>query len=295
MRVPRSTAALARRGRAVPVPPGGVLGTQQQRVPQERGPAVPRRGQPPRVRDAGVRQRPRPRHPRQGRGAHPRRAAGRGRAAAARGGDRRRHPPVQEQHRLGRQLVRLSRELPGRPARRVQPPRRRPRAVPGHPSDHLRGGQGAADAARRGLLREPACRAHLGVGVQRDDPVPSDHQHPRRAACRRRAVPPAARHRRRLEHERDDDAPQGRDDRHRAAHDRVGRRHAGHDAGEPDPRHPRGQPRHDRPAPGQAGQRPGGQRPGDPAGVSREGGRLRLPARRRLGRRPRPGVCGDAR
>ena len=39
------------------------------------------------------------------------------RAAAARRGHRRRHLPVQEQHRLGRQLLRLPRELPGRPAR----------------------------------------------------------------------------------------------------------------------------------------------------------------------------------
>ena len=122
-----------------------------------------------------------------------------------------------------------------------------------------------------------------------------DHQHPRRAARRRRAVPPAARHRRRLEHERDHDAAQGRDDRPRAAHDRVGRRHAGHDAGEPDPRHPRGQPRHDRSAQGQAGQRPGGQRPGDPAGVPREGGRLRRPARRRRRSSSRSSICGDAR
>ncbi len=31
-----------------------------------------------------------------------------------------RHLPVQEQHRLGRQLLRLPRELPRRPARRIQ-------------------------------------------------------------------------------------------------------------------------------------------------------------------------------
>ena len=34
--------------------------------------------------------------------------------------------------------------------------------VPRHPADHLRRRQGAADAARRRLLRQPAGRAHLG-------------------------------------------------------------------------------------------------------------------------------------
>ena len=67
-------------------------------------------------------------------------------------------------------------------------------------------GQGAADPARRGLLPEPARRAHLGGRLERHHPLPADHQHPRRAARRRRALPPAARDRRRLEHERDHDA-----------------------------------------------------------------------------------------
>ena len=40
-------------------------------------------------------------------------------------GHHRRRLPVQEQHRLGRQLLRLPRELPGGTARRVQPARRR--------------------------------------------------------------------------------------------------------------------------------------------------------------------------
>ena len=69
---------------------------------------------------------------------------------------------------------------------------------------------------------------------------PADHQHPRRAARRRRALPPAARHRRRLEHERGHHAAQGRQRRHRAAHDRGRRGDARPDAGEPDPGHPRG-------------------------------------------------------
>ena len=54
------------RGRPLPVPPGGVVGAFLQRLPAQRGPALPRRRQPPRVRDAGVRRRRLPGHPRQG-------------------------------------------------------------------------------------------------------------------------------------------------------------------------------------------------------------------------------------
>ena len=112
------------------------LGPQQQRLPAQRRPALPRRRQPPGVRHPRVRRHRRPRRPRQGGGADPRGPARRRRAAPARGGHRRRHLPVQEQHRLGRQLLRLPRELPGRPARRVLPARRRADPVPGHPADH---------------------------------------------------------------------------------------------------------------------------------------------------------------
>ena len=205
-------------------------------------------GSPPRVRDARVRRRPRARRARQGGGAHPRGPARRRRAAAARGGHRRRRLPVQEQHRLGRQLLRLPRELPGRPARRVRPAGRRADPVPRHPADHLRRRQGAADAAGRGVLPSSQRAEHIWEGVSSATTrSPADHQHPRRAARRRRALPPAARHRRRLEHERDDHAAQGRQHRPGAADDRGGRRDARPDAGEPDPRHPRDQPRH-RPA-----------------------------------------------
>ena len=52
---------------------------------------------------------------------------------------------------------------------------------------------------------------HIWEGVSvGDHPLPPDHQHPRRAARRRRALPPAARHRRRLEHVRGDHPAQGR-------------------------------------------------------------------------------------
>ena len=144
------------RGGPLPVPPGGVLGTFQQRLPAQRRPALPRRRLPPRVRDARVRLRDRPGRPRPGRRADPRGPAGRRREAAARRGHRRRDLPVQEQHRLGRQLVRLPRELPGLPARRVRPAGRRPHPVPGHPAADLRRRQGAADPARRGVT---ACRS----------------------------------------------------------------------------------------------------------------------------------------
>ena len=76
---------------------------------------------------------------------------------------------------------------------------------------------------RRGVLREPAGRAHLGERVVGYHPVPADHQHPGRAARGRRAVPAAARDRRRLQHERDHHAAQGGLDRPGAADDR-GRR-----------------------------------------------------------------------
>ena len=184
-----------------------------------------------------------------------------GRAAPARGGHPRRHLPVQEQHRLGRQQLRLPRELPDEPARRLRPLRRGAHPVPRVAPDLRRRRQGAADGAGRDVLHRPAGRAHLGGRVVGHDPQPPDHQHPRRAPRRRRALPPPARHRRRLEHERVRDVPQGRGHVDPAAHARgpVGRA-AGHDAREPDPGHPRDQPRHHLQAQGAPGQRPRGRR-----------------------------------
>ena len=104
------------------------------------------------------------------------------------------------------------------------PPRRHADPVPRLAPDHRRRREGAADAARRGLLREPARGAHLGGRLERHHALAPDHQHPRRAARRRRALPPPARHRRRLEHERDDDDAQGRTDRPRAADARARQR-----------------------------------------------------------------------
>ncbi len=47
-------------------------------------------------------------------------------------------------------------------------------------------GQGDPDAARDVVRRQPARRAHLGGRLERHDPQPADHQHPRRAARGRR-------------------------------------------------------------------------------------------------------------
>ena len=73
--------------------------------------------------------------------------------------------------------------------------------VPHQPADHLRRRQARAHLQRRGVCREPARGPHLGGRVVGDDAQPADHQHPGRAARRRRALPAAARHRRGLQHE----------------------------------------------------------------------------------------------
>ncbi len=188
-----------------------------------------------------------------------------------------RHLRLQEQHRLGRQLLRLPRELPGHPGRGVRHDLRHAAPVPDQPPDHLRRRQAGRHLQGRDLRREPAGRPHLGGRVVGHHPQPADHQHPRRAARRRRALPPAARHRRRLEHERVDHDAQGRVLRPRAADDRGGRGHARPHPREPDPRHPRDLARHHRPAHRAAGQRPAAERPRPPARVLREGRRVRRP------------------
>ena len=45
-------------------------------------------------------------------------------------------------------------------------------------ADLVRGGEGAARAARGPVLHLPARRAHLGRGLERDDAFAADHQHP---------------------------------------------------------------------------------------------------------------------
>ncbi len=86
LHVPRPTAALARRGGAVPVPTGGALGSVLQRLPGERCAPLPGRGVAPRVRHARMRRDQGVGRPRQGGRADPGSAAGRGRDAPARGG-----------------------------------------------------------------------------------------------------------------------------------------------------------------------------------------------------------------
>ena len=81
------------------------------------------------------------------------------------------------------------------------------------------------------------------------------------------------------QHERDHHDAQGRQLRPGAADDRGGRGDARPHDGEPDPRHPRDLPRRHRAAQGAPGQRPRGQRSRHPAGVPRQGPRLRRPSR----------------
>ena len=166
---PGSTSAVSRRGGPLPVPPGRLVGAQQQRVPAQRRPALPRRRQPPRVRDARSATTCASWSPTTRPASASSRAARRRRAAPARGGHPRRRLPLQEQHRLRRELVRLPRELPGDQGGRLRQAGRRPHPLPGQPAAHLRRGQGPADPARRRLLPEPARRAHLGGRLERDD------------------------------------------------------------------------------------------------------------------------------
>ena len=147
------------------------VGPEQQRLPRQRRPPLPRRRQPPRVRHARVRLDPRPGHPRQGRRADPRAAPRPGRAAPPRGGHPRRHLPLQEQHRLRRQQLRLPRELPDQPARRLRPLRRGAHPVLRVAADLRRRRQGAADRPRRDVLHRPAGRAHLGGRVAAPPPA----------------------------------------------------------------------------------------------------------------------------
>ena len=216
----RPAPALPGQRRALPVREGHPGRPERQRLPGERRAALPRHRVPPRVRDTGVRRRHGPRRLRQGRRAHRGGPPAPGGEAAARGRDLRQHPPLQEQHRLGRQLVRVPRELP-RVARRLVPaPRRGPDPVLRDAAD-LRGRrQGPPDPARLPLLPLAARPAHLPGDLRRHHLVPLHHQHARRAARGRREVPAAPRDRGRLEHVGGRDLPQGRHHRRRARHDR---------------------------------------------------------------------------
>ena len=86
----------------------------------------------------------------------------------------------------------------------------------------LRGrpGRHRAGRARARLPGQPARRLLRGRGRARDHAQAADHQHPRRAARRPRALPAAARHHRRRQPGRDLDVPQARHDRAGARDDR---------------------------------------------------------------------------
>ena len=114
-----------------------------------------------------------------------------------------------------------------------------------HPADLRRGRQGAADAARLPLLPVPARPAHLPGDLGGHHVVALDHQHARRAARRRRALPAPARDRGRLEHVRGRDLSEDRDHRARARHDRGRLLRPRLLAAVPGPGHPRHLPRPD--------------------------------------------------
>ena len=216
-----------------------------------------------------------PGRPRQGRRANPRRSRPLRRAAAGGGRDPRRDLPLQEQHRLGGQLVRLPRELPRQPAQGLPPHRRSPDPLPRHPPDLPGCRKAVPDPPGNRVLAVAASGAHLGRCFLGDDPVPPDHQHPGRAPRRCRTVPSPPRHRRRLQHER---VRHLREDRHgggSAPDGRAGRRLPGSHPGESDPVHPGRLARLDLEEEGASGERPGAVGSRHPMGVPRSGDALR--------------------
>ena len=270
------------------------MGAQQQRLPRQRRTALSRCGLASRVRHPGVRLPLRPG------GARPGRRDGSGPAGLLCPGapQRRRHTrrdlPVQEQHRLGRQLLRLPRELPHHPARGTRGVQRGAHPVPREPPDLRRRRQDAANRPGCPLLPQPAGRTHLGGGLQCDHPLPAHHQHPRRTARQRRTVPPAARHRGGFQHERVRHVPQGRGMQHPAADagGTVGGA-AGHDPREPHQGDQGDQPRPNLPAAGTARQRPAAERSGHPAGVLRTRPGFLHPVRSWAWGRNAPCRCGS--
>ena len=150
---------------------------------------------------------------------------------------------VQEQHRLGGKLLRMSRELPGGPPGRVRADGGCAHPVLRHAADLLRRREGPARTARSPILHLAARRAHLGGRLERDDALETDHQYEGRAARGRRAVPAPPRDRGRFQHERVDHVHEGRHHRSGAADGGVQQRDARPHPREPDPGDPRDLPR----------------------------------------------------
>ncbi len=267
------------------------MGSQQQRVPRQRRPPLPRRRLAPRVRHARVRLDPRPRRPRQGGRADPRAA-----------------PRQSAEQRLREEgirgviyLFKNNTDSAGNSygchenyltTRRDDFGHYAEVLIPFLVSRQIYAGAGKVLQTARGAMFCITQRAeHIWEGVSLGHhPEPTDHQHPRRAPRRRRALPPAPRDRGRLEHERVRHLPQGRRHVDPAADARGPEPGpARPDAREPDPGHPRDQPRHHLPPEGAPGQRPGGLGARHPERVPRPG-----PAVRRDQGPVAPGEAGPA-
>ena len=162
-----------RRGGPLPVPPGGQLGRSSNVFLENGARLYLDVGSHPEYATPECDSHRRAGGPRQGGGVDPLVAGGGGRGPSPRGGHPGRHLPVQEQHRLGRQLLRLPRELPDQPARRLRPLHRGAHPLPGQPPGLRRCRQGAPDGPGRGVLPQPAGRAHLGGRVVGHHPEPA--------------------------------------------------------------------------------------------------------------------------
>ena len=275
LHVPRPAAAESRRGGPLPVPPRRVLGSQQQRVPAQRLAALPRRGQPPRVRHPRVRRR-RP-------AGHPRRAGERILEGLLVDAETRLHEEgiagdvylfknntdsagnsygCHENYLVGRhgEFGRLADAL-----------------IPFLVSRQIVCGAGKVLQTPRGAVYCVSQRAeHIWEGVSsattRSRPIINTRDEPHADAERYRRLHVIV---------GDSNMSETTTLLKVGATDLVlrmlGVRHgaARHDAGEPDPGDPRDQPRPDRATHGAAGQRARAVRPGDPDRVLRAGPRLR--------------------
>ena len=220
----RGGVAAARRPRVRPLAGAGARPQRPrrghrdgQRHPHQRRPAL-RRPRAPRVLDARGHQPARHRPVGQGGGA----GDGRGVAAGGAHPGPADDPAVQEQHRRQGRLLRVARELPHGPQDAVHRHHPGAGAVLRHPAG-VRGigpGRHRHRGAHAGLPAVAAGRLLRGRGRAGDDAQAADHQHPRRAARRRRQVPAPARDHRRREPGRAVDLPEGGDDVARAGDDR---------------------------------------------------------------------------